>query len=168
MNETGKEFRVQMTGFHDFAVVLLIVAAVSLTFSLMEWFSVAEEYLAERSLKMVMLLCVSVLIHGYLCTKLPKDAERGVSRRRGMFMLVVNVLMATLCVVAFAAKKSGAAETAHLLTGIRALPSLLLMLLAIRALQLEPKPKNNRSLFEDQADALLAQHQNQDDSKKNK
>ena len=70
-------------------------------------------------------------------------------------MLAVNLSMTALCITALLAEKSGAAETAHLLTSIRALPSLLLMLLAIRALQLEPKPESQKSLFEDQADALL-------------
>ena len=74
-------------------------------------------------------------------------------------MLAVNLSMTALCIAAMLAEKSGAAETAHLLTGIRALPSLLLMLLAIRALQLEPKPENSKSLFEDQADALLERQQ---------
>ena len=74
-------------------------------------------------------------------------------------MLVVNLLMTVLCVAAFVAEKNGAVETAHLLMGIRVLPSLLLMLLSIRALQLEPKPENSKSLFEDQADALLERQQ---------
>ena len=74
-------------------------------------------------------------------------------------MLVVNLLMTVLCVAAFVAEQRGSSEMAHLLTGGRALPSLLLMLLSIRALQLEPKPENSKSLFEDQADALLERQQ---------
>lgn len=159
MEKTEKSSHSRTTGFRDFAIALLIASAVSFAFSLMGWFSVAEEYLAERSLRMTMLLSVVVLLHGYLCMKLPVEVECGVSRRRGLFMLVVNLLMTVLCVAAFVAEKSGAAEIAHLLTGLRALPSLLLMRLSIRALQLEPKPENSKSLFEDQADALLERQQ---------
>ena len=159
MSRSEKNIHAQTTGFRDFAIALLIASAVSFAFSLMGWFSVAEEYLAERSLRMTMLLSVVVLLHGYLCMKLPVEVECGVSRRRGIFMLVVNVLMTVLCVSAFVAEKSGAAEIAHLLTGLRALPSLLLMLLAIRARQLEPKPESRKSLFEDKADALLERQQ---------
>ena len=159
MEKTEKSSHLQITGFRDFSIILLIASAVSFAFSLMGWFFVAVEYLAERSLRMAVLLSVVVLLHGYLCTKLPEDVARGVSRRRGLFMLVVNLLMTVLCVAAFVAEKNGAVETAHLLTGIRVLPSLLLMLLSIRALQLEPKPENSKSLFEDQADALLERQQ---------
>lgn len=127
----------------------------------MGWFSVAGQYLAERSARLAVLLCVIVLLHSYLCTQLPQDVERGVSRSRGLVMLAVNVAMTALCIAALFAEKSGAAEMAHLLTGVRALPSLLLMLLTIRALQLEPKPENSKSLFEDQADALLQRQENE-------
>ena len=159
MERTEKSFHSQTTGFRDFTMILLIAAVVSLGFSIMGWFSVGEGYLAERSLRMVVLLSVVVLLHGYLCTKLPKDVARGVSRRRGLFMLVVNLLMTVLCVATFVAEQRGSSEMAHLLTGGRALPSLLLMFLAIRARQLEPKPESRKSLFEDQADALLERQQ---------
>lgn len=143
------------SGFRDFAKILLLASATSLAFSLMDRFSLAEQYLADRSIKMAVLLSVILLLHGYLCIHLPTETEHGVSRRRGLVMLTVNLSMTALCIAALFAEKSGAAETAHLLTWMRALPSLLLMLLAIRALQLEPKPEKQQSLFEDQADALL-------------
>lgn len=159
MVKREKIFRSQAVGFRDFAIILLIAALVSFVFSLMGWFSVGENYLAERSVRMIVMLLVVVLLHGYLCTRLPEVVEHGVSRRRGIVMLSVNMMMVAFRFAALVAERNGAAELAHLLTSFGALPSLLLMLLAVRALQLEPKPENSKSLFEEQADAMIRRQQ---------